>query len=289
MNLAILVSGGLGMSACEYLLCSRHLVKCIFTDSKSVDIINIAELKNIPLFVGNPRNDKGANFIEFFNVDLILSVNYLYIVEPALFSKAKFAVNIHGSLLPKYRGRSPHVWAIINNEQKTGVTAHVIDEGCDTGDIIRQIEVDIDVNDTGFDIIRKFTGVYILLIKEVLQDFENSCVSLNPQNNELFTYFGKRTPEDGLINWNWQKERIRNWVRAQSNPYPGAFTNFMQERLIIDEITYSDFGFDSSFENGLILKLNPILVKTPNGVVELTRIRNRELSSCLKIGQILNQ
>ena len=98
--------------------------------------------------------------------------------------------------------------------------------------------------------------------------------------------FGKRTPEDGRINWNWQKERIRNWVRAQSYPYPGAFSFFNNNKIIIDEIKFSSHGFNFKDENGLILKVNPsIIIKTVNGALEVKKMRNNiELS----VGDKLN-
>jgi methionyl-tRNA formyltransferase len=95
------------------------------------------------------------------------------------------------------------------------------------------------------------------------------------QNNSNATYFGKRTPDDGEINWNWSKERIYNWVRAQSNPYPGAFAYLNGKKVIIDKVSFSEYGFEESMPNGLILKTTPeILVKTANGVIVLKRIRN---------------
>ena len=206
-----------------------------------------------------------------------------------MFSKAKFAVNIHGSLLPRYRGRTPHVWAIINNETKTGVTAHLIDDGCDTGDIIKQKEVIIDNTDTGADILQKFNKLYVPLVDEILTDFERGSITPLPQNNKNATFFGKRTPNDGRINWGWQKERIRNWVRAQAYPYPGAFTysEGLDEKVIIDEVVFSDRGFNETDLNGLIVSLNPICVKTPNGILELRNIRNLERLSSFEAGQKL--
>jgi methionyl-tRNA formyltransferase len=93
------------------------------------------------------------------------------------------------------------------------------------------------------------------------------------QDEYKATYFNKRTPEDAAINWDWQKERIRNWVRAQAYPYPGAFTIINNQRVIIDEIIYSDIGFKQDLPNGLVLGISPVLVKTQNGVVELKTIR----------------
>ena len=289
MNLALFVSGGLGFKVLDHLKESKYSVRCVFTDSSSVKIVEKANNNHLPIFIGNPRNDSALRFIDAYEIDIIMSVNYLFLIERSLFSKAKLAVNIHGSLLPKYRGRTPHVWAIINNEHKTGVTAHLIDDGCDTGDIVKQKEVIINDADTGADILEKFNKLYVPFVDDVLSDFERGIIKHIPQNNENATFFGKRTPDDGKINWDWQKERIRNWVRAQAYPYPGAFTYFedLKEKVIIDEVVFSDRGFNETDRNGLIISLNPICVKTPNGVLELRNIRNLETLSFLKVGQKL--
>ena len=84
----------------------------------------------------------------------------------------------------------------------------------------------------------------------------------------------KRTPEDGNINWNWQRERIENWVRAQANPYPGAFSMLAGKKIIIDKVIKSSLGYSDEMENGLILNIEPkIIVKTPNGALELKELR----------------
>ena len=289
MNLALFVSGGLGFKVLDHLMESKHSIKCVYTDSNSNEIIDTANDNHLPIFIGNPRNERALRFIDAHTIDIILSINYLFLIERSLFSKAELAVNIHGSLLPKYRGRTPHVWAIINNESKTGVTAHLIDDGCDTGDIIKQKEVVINNNDRGADILEKFNKLYIPLVDEILIDFERGSITPIPQNNKNATFFGKRTPDDGRINWGWQKERIRNWVRAQAYPYPGAFTYYqgLDEKVIIDEVVFSDKGFNETDRNGLIVSLNPICVKTPNGVLEIRNIRNLERLSFLEVGQKL--
>ena len=289
MNIALFVSGGLGFKLLNHLKESKHSVQCVFTDSNSKGIIDTTNDNQLPIFTGNPRNERAIKFIDAYEIDIILSINYLFLIERSLFSKAKLAVNIHGSLLPKYRGRTPHVWAIINNESKTGVTAHLIDEGCDTGDIVKQKEVIIDDADTGADILEKFNKLYVPLVDEILSDFERGRIERLSQNNENATFFEKRTPDDGRINWGWQKERIRNWVRAQAYPYPGAFTYYegLDEKVIIDEVVFSDKGFNETDRNGLIVSLNPICVKTPNGVLEIRNIRNLEKLSFLEVGQKL--
>lgn len=218
MNLGILVSGNLGFIVLNKLI-QNYNIQFVLTDSKSIAIIDFCIQNGIKHFIGNPRNGRAIKFCSQNKIDILISVNYLFIIEKDLIElPTRFAFNIHGSLLPKYRGRTPHVWSIINNETKTGITAHLIDEGCDTGDIIEQIEIEIDINDTGGDILDKFNDNYIPLIEKVLTKANSNTLTFIKQNDEFATFFGKRTSEDGKIDWNWQKERIFNWVRAQAYP-----------------------------------------------------------------------
>lgn len=284
MKQGLLCSGMLGYSALEHLQKNRH-VSFVCTDTASVDIQQFCEQHQMSVFTGNPRNGRIDAFLEDKEIDLLLSVNYLFIIEPKLIRLPKIlAFNIHGSLLPKYRGRTPHVWAIINGESETGITAHLIEEGVDTGDIILQKTIPITRDDTGASVLQKYHKAYIPLIEEVLTLIESGAMQLTKQDASKATYFGKRTPEDGQINWNWQKERIRNWVRAQAHPYPGAFTMIEGNKVVIDRIDFTDYGYHNHDPNGLIQSADPILVKTPNGVVELSQVR--EGKAYLRKGQI---
>jgi methionyl-tRNA formyltransferase len=237
MRIAFLVSGGLGEVVVNYFI-NKYDLSFVLTDKGSENIVTICNFHRIPVYVGNPRKPEIEDFLEGKSCDVMVSVNYLFIIEKKVIKLAnKLCFNVHGSLLPKYRGRTPHVWAIINNEIETGITAHVIDEGCDTGDIIKQVKVKINQEDTGASILEKFKELYIPLVESVLSDFPLSKLNFIKQDESMGTYFGKRTPEDGRIDWNWSTERIINWVRSQAYPYPGAFTFYQNNKIIIDKAT----------------------------------------------------
>lgn len=286
MDLGLLVSGGLGEKMLMHCL-QQHQVKAVFTDKKSTNIQSISTVNDLPLFVGNPRNGRAAKFIHDHPIDLMLSINYLFIVEQDVIHwPRKGAVNFHGSLLPKYRGRTPHVWAIINNETSTGVTAHWMTVGCDEGDIIHQVVIPIDENDTGGSILRKYANIYPQIVDKVVLSYKEGEILSYPQDTSKASYFGKRMPDDGYINWNWQRERIQNWIRAQSLPYPGAFCYLDGKKIVIDEAQPDDFGFHQEQLNGLVITVDPVRVKTPNGVLQLTKIR--EGGDLIQKGVILN-
>lgn len=274
MKIGLLVSGGLGYTILQEMFKAYEL-SFVMTDKGSVLIQDFCEINRIPKFTGNPRNGNSDKFVSEVSCDVLVSVNYLFLIEQNVIQIPKIlAFNIHGSLLPKYRGRTPHVWSIINNETVTGITAHLIDSGCDTGDVIEQIEINIDPKDTGATILKKYESQYFSLVSGVLNNIESNNFTTIPQNNSIATYFGKRTPEDGLINWSWQRERIYNWIRAQAFPYPGAFTFYLKRKIIIDWIDFDDYGFDSDVPDGTIITINPVRVKTPNGVVKITKFRD---------------
>lgn len=287
LKVGILCSGGLGLEIAQK-IGKSYDVHFILTDKNSKEIIRYSQKRNIPCFAGNPRNGKGYMFMENFTIDVLISVNYLFLIEKDIIDHPKkMAFNIHGSLLPKYRGRTPHVWAIINGEDKTGITAHVIDSGCDTGAIIEQVEIPIEKEDTGGEILEKYRRAYFPIVQKVLQSIEHGQLHLKEQDEKEATYFGKRTPEDGQIDWNWKSERIRNWIRAQANPYPGAFTFYKGQKIVIDKVRITKKVFPEHYDNGEILETSPeMIVKTMDGAIILESIRTKSVT--LDIGNTLD-
>ena len=276
-SFCLLVSGSLGLHCLIYIYRKRKVV-CVLTDKKSYEIIEFCKQNEIPIFIGNPRYRGAKIFFQNLSADVLLSINYLFIIEKDIIEfPSKYAINFHGSLLPKYRGRSPHIWAIINNENKTGITAHIMTEGCDEGDIIYQEILPINSTDTGADILNLYSLKYPSVIDIVIDILENDEVTFIKQDSTKATWFGKRVPEDGEIKWYWQKERIYNWVRAQAKPYPGAFTFYKNEKIIINRLEFCDYGFSQNDANGKILLggIQPI-IKTPNGAVRLTDIEKNK-------------
>ena len=276
LSICLLVSGNLGYSLLKYIFSKIDVeIHSVFTDRKS-DVIQVFCSDNkINCFVGNPRNNKSESFRNNIKErpDIILSINYLFLIESDLIAYPKsYAVNVHGSLLPKYRGRTPHVWAIINNEKETGITAHLISSECDKGDIIAQKVIPITKEDTGGSILEKYKESYPLLIDDVISKIQIGNVETEKQDESKATYYPKRTPDDGEIDWNWQKERIYNWVRAMAPPeYPGAFFLDGNKKVVVKKAVFSDVGFPEMCENGTIIqhRENEYLVKVQNGCITL--------------------
>lgn len=285
MKVGVLISGELGNIALKYFVENYNII-FVLTDKSSIKIIEFCKKNKVAIFVGNPRTDKINNFIIDKKCEIIVSINYIYLIKKNIINLAEgLCFNIHGSLLPKYRGRTPHVWAIINGEKETGITAHVIDEGCDTGDIIDQIKIIINENDTGWDILEKYKINYIPLIKSVLTKYKSNSILLTPQDEQSATFFPKRTSNDGIINWNWNSKKIINWIRAQSKPYPGAFCFYKKDKIIIDKASIVHVENIENKKNGTIICSNPVIVKTLDSALKIESLRHNNIE--LEINEIL--
>lgn len=236
--------------------CLKALHKCnlsvefIFTHkeltNESVD--TYAKENNIGFSYHDMRNETkfAIEIFEKFQPDFLVSVNYRYIIPVEIFSETKYAINIHGSLLPKYRGRTPHVWSIINGEEYSGITCHLIEELVDSGDIIKQQRIKIEDNDTGFTLLQKFECAYPDLLLSSIRHIENK-EALIKQNSEEATYYGKRVPDMGYIDFYRDAFEVKNFIRAQAFPYPGAYFYLIDGRKIfIYRISETKHQFEGS-------------------------------------------
>ena len=188
------------------------------------DFRGVALKKNIPLIEVNRKMKDYTKSIESFKPDFILVCGWYYMI-PKIIRDIPIlgCACIHASLLPKYRGWAPLVWAIINGEKKTGVSFFYLAEKVDSGDIIAQKEISITKKDTIKTIYQKVTKASLKILGKYIPLIEKGKVQRVRQNEDGATYFPMRSPEDGLINWNKNTLEIYNWIRAQTKPYPGAF------------------------------------------------------------------
>lgn len=166
--------------------------------------------------------------------DFIFSFYYRRMLPPAVLATAsRGAYNMHGSLLPAYRGRVPVNWAVINGERETGATLHGMVEKPDAGPIVAQQRVPILPDDTAGEVFRKVTVAAELALDAILPSLLAGSASHVPQDLTVGSYYGGRKPEDGLIDWRAPAEQIHNLVRGVAPPYPGAFTTIAGKRLRI--------------------------------------------------------
>jgi methionyl-tRNA formyltransferase len=145
------------------------------------------------------------------------------------------AFNMHGSLLPKYRGRAPLNWAVLKGETETGATLHEMVEKPDAGRIVEQQAVPIGPDETAVEVFAKVASAAEAVLRRSLKDLLSGKAKLRPNDLSLGSYYGRRTPEDGRIDWSKSAAEIHNLVRAVAPPFPGAFCEFEGRVLKIDK------------------------------------------------------
>jgi methionyl-tRNA formyltransferase len=173
--------------------------------------------------------------------DFLFSFYYRALLPAALLKCARRgALNLHGSLLPKYRGRAPVNWAIINGERETGATLHYMVEQADAGDIVDSQAVPILVDDDAREVLAKVTVAAEVVLARALPGLLAGSAPRRTQPRLPGQYFGRRTPEDGRIDWSRGARDIHNLVRAVAPPFPGAFAQVEGERWEIHRTRLTD-------------------------------------------------
>ncbi len=174
-----------------------------------------------------PEKVKEGSFIEAmkaFTPDLFVVVAFGQILPKTLLGVPKFgAVNVHGSLLPQYRGAAPIAWAILRGEKRTGITTMLMDEGMDTGAILMQAQLPIEKEDTGETLQKRLSSLGGRLLTETIEKMKAGSLSPEPQDHSRASYAPPLKKEDGRIDWKKSAEEIDRRIRA-FNPWPGAFT-----------------------------------------------------------------
>ena len=156
--------------------------------------------------------------------DLIFSFYYRSMLPMSLLRHARLgAFNMHGSLLPKYRGRAPLNWAILKGERETGVTLHEMVEKPDAGRIVDQQAVPIGPDDTALEVFHRMTDAAEAVLKRNLPSLVKGEPRFKPNDLSRGSYYGRRRPDDGRIDWSKSAQEIHNLVRAVAPPFPGAF------------------------------------------------------------------
>jgi methionyl-tRNA formyltransferase len=191
--------------------------------------------KNIPYITPNANELVNlAPKLQALAPDYIFSFYYRYMIPAQILACAKIAaLNMHGSLLPKYRGRAPVNWAILHGETQTGATLHVMEVKPDAGDIVGQSAVSIGPDETATNVFSKVSQAAVAVINESLPSLIKGNVPRKPNEIQKGSYFGGRKPADGQICWNQKAVQVHNLVRAVAPPYPGAFTDHQGQTMIV--------------------------------------------------------
>ncbi len=213
---------------------SDHAYESIWGDS----VEELAVSKGIPVLVKDRPDPEVVAAVAC--ADVMVACNWRTWIPPEVFTAPRLGtLNVHDSLLPRYAGFAPLNWAIINGETEVGVTAHVMDERLDRGDIILQWSVPVGPADTTTDMFHATLEMMGPITLEALGHLEHGTGQRIPQDMSRATFFHKRSVEDSLIDWTWPAADIVNLVRAQPDPYPNAYTFADGRRLRILQASVS--------------------------------------------------
>ena len=201
----------------------------------------LAQEHSIPVL--QPEKVRTEEFFEklsSFKPDVICVTAYGRIIPPNILELPKYGcVNVHASILPKYRGAAPINWAIINGEKTTGITTMLMDEGMDTGDILLMEEIEIGEDDTSIELSEKLSNIGAALLIETIKKCQNDEITPIKQNDDDATLAPIIKKDVGKIDWNRSAEDIRNLIRG-TQPWPGAFTSYEGKNLKIFKTSVED-------------------------------------------------
>ncbi|WP_407724549.1 methionyl-tRNA formyltransferase [Ruminococcus sp. JL13D9] len=234
------------------------------------DVKVCAEKLGIPVFQpSSMRSEEAYNSLKELNPDVIVVAAYGQILPKAVLDLPKFGcVNIHGSLLPKYRGAAPIQQSVLDGEKVTGVTTMLMDVGLDTGDILLKAETEIGENETAGELFDRLAVLGGELIVETLDKLKKGEITPQKQDDSLATHTSKITKELCPIDFNKSAYEVHNKVRGL-NPWPVAVTKIAGKTVKV----YSSRVSDMSGAAGTILSLKPFVIACGDKSVELIEIQ----------------
>ena len=242
MHAVVFAYHDVGVNCLKALLSAGIQVDLVLTHqddpNENVWFGSVAKLcveKNIPHIM--PKADELLDLIPKIQAlapDYIFSFYYRFMIPEQILKCAKIAaLNMHGSLLPKYRGRAPVNWAILHGETETGATLHIMEAKPDAGDIVGQAAVSIDPDETATEVFSKVSQAAVNVMHQVLPSLLKGVVPRQPNQLQKGSYFGGRKPADGQIFWNQTAKQVHDLVRAVAPPYPGAFADHNGKAMIV--------------------------------------------------------
>ncbi|WP_289138792.1 bifunctional UDP-4-amino-4-deoxy-L-arabinose formyltransferase/UDP-glucuronic acid oxidase ArnA [uncultured Pseudomonas sp.] len=232
----------IGCAGIEALLATGYPIAAVFTHADDPkentfygSVAQLCARHGIPVHAPEDANHPlWVERVAKLNPDFIFSFYYRNLLGEALLATARQgAFNLHGSLLPKYRGRAPANWVLVNGETETGVTLHRMVKRADAGAILAQQKVMIERSDTGLTLHAKLREAATQLLRDALPQLAKGTLSETAQDESQATCFGRRTPADGKLVWSKPAEELFNLVRAVTQPYPGAFCAVGEHKLIV--------------------------------------------------------
>ncbi len=277
MKTIVLAYHNIGCIGIEALLRNGVEISAVFTyrddPGETVWFDSVAELaasRGIKVFSPEDINHPiWVKKISELAPDIIFSFYYRDMVGSSILDiPPSGCLNLHGSLLPEYRGRCPINWVLVKGEKETGVTLHYMTPRPDDGDIVCQKKISISDDDTVRSLYKKAEKACANMLDEILPQIKDGTAPRDPQDHSKATYFGGRSPEDGEINWMRDAAEVRNLVRAVTRPYPGAFSYVGDRKCLLWEVTQLPDGGKGSGP-GTIISIDPLIVECGKDAVRV--------------------
>ncbi len=281
MKAVVFAYSNMGIAGLDALTRHGYYIAAVFTSADDPQencwfesVKNWSDQRNLPVYTEeNINSGQWIEKIRELQPDVIFSFYYRKMIASQILAIPQIgAFNLHGSLLPRYRGRCPVNWVIINGEKKTGVTLHYMIDKPDAGDIVGQKEVAIDYQDTARTLNDKLCRAATLLLDELLPRIKIGEIPRNKQNLAAGSYFGGRRPEDGRIDWNKSADQIYNLIRAVTEPYPGAQAILDSNEKIIIWWAQPAHGLNNEIPGTVNIVREEVLVQTGKNAVKLEHI-----------------
>jgi len=285
IKIIVLGYHNIGCRCLEYLIGKNENVVAVFTHKdnpyENVFFDSMAEVaRSANILCYTPENINYPEWVALIKElapDIIFSFYYRNMISREILSIPRLgAINLHGSLLPQYRGRCPVNWVLVNGENETGVTLHYMVDKPDAGDVIARGKIPILFNDTAYTLHRKIEKEAVVVLGKVWSLIKEGRNERIAQDLSVGSYYGGRNPDDGKINWTLSNLEIYNLVRAVTHPWPGAFCTFRNQKMFIWECEpvsmkgYSEPGNLVSFDR------KGIVVAAGDGALLLTRCQIQE-------------
>ena len=266
MKAIVLAYHNIGCIGIKALIENGFEIAAVFTHkndpNENIWFDSVAELASshgIPVY--SPENINHPIWvkkIENIAPDILFSFYYRNMIGSTILNiPSAGGLNLHGSLLPKYRGRCPINWVLVNGETETGVTLHYMTPRADDGDIVSQKKIPISETDTARILHDKAAKAASDMLGDILPAILKGTAPRRPQDHFKATYFGGRGPEDGRIDWNQDARSVRNLVRAVTRPYPGSFAHMGNRKCIFWQVSVVDETGDSP---GTVLSADPFVI-----------------------------
>ncbi|MFY0402928.1 bifunctional UDP-4-amino-4-deoxy-L-arabinose formyltransferase/UDP-glucuronic acid oxidase ArnA [Pantoea dispersa] len=276
MKTIVFAYAEMGCAGITALLNAGYEISAIFTHADTSpeshafpSVARLAAEQGIPVYAPEDANHPlWVDRIRTMQPDFIFSFYYRALLSDTILNCARVgAFNLHGSLLPKYRGRAPLNWVLVNGETETGVTLHRMVKRADAGDIVAQQRVAIDPQDNALTLHRKLVACAGQLLEGALPPMKRGEITATPQNDAEATVVGRRTPEDGRINWELPAAKVNNLVRAVTDPWPGAFAYAGTVKFVVWKGRVHQDA--PGAKPGTVLSVEPFLIACGEGALEV--------------------